>query len=106
MSLAKEHEVGIGTDGLLNLANAISAESTEKENGEHFPNLEQPQFVPPIPETIGKAGLTDSAVEQLILKHLHFRDEMVGRDLSDALGLRFSLIEKTIESLKRQHLVQ
>ena len=62
--------------------------------------------MPQVPETIAKAGLTASAVEQLILKQLHFRSEVVGRDLADALGLKFSLIEKILEDLKRQYLVQ
>jgi predicted ATPase with chaperone activity len=45
-------------------------------------------------------------LEQLILKLLYSRGELVGRDLSKALGLKFSLIEEFIEFLKRQHLIQ
>jgi predicted ATPase with chaperone activity len=63
-------------------------------------------FVPAVPETISEAGLPDSAIEQLILKHLHFREEMIGRELSDALGLKFSLIETVLDNLKRHHMVQ
>ena len=62
--------------------------------------------MPKVPESIAKAGLTGSMIEQLILKQLHFRSEMIGRDLADALGLKFSLIEKILEDLKRQYLVQ
>jgi len=45
-------------------------------------------------------------VEQLILKILYYRNEVLGRDLATALGLKFSAVEGMIEFLKRQHLVQ
>jgi hypothetical protein len=40
------------------------------------------------------------------MKLLYARGDMLGRDLSEALGLKFSLIEELIEFLKRQHLIQ
>jgi hypothetical protein len=79
---------------LLGLMNAVSAPA------------EPERFTPPIPETLEDAGLTNSDVEQLLLKHLYYRGELLGRDLSDALGLKFSLIEGILETLKRQHLAQ
>jgi predicted ATPase with chaperone activity len=45
-------------------------------------------------------------MEQLILKLLYARGEMLGRDISKALGVKFSLIEDFIEVLRRQHLIQ
>jgi len=62
-------------------------------------------FAPSVPASLVEAGLSGATVEQLILKHLHFRDEIVGRDLADALGVKFSLIEGILENLKRHHLV-
>src|SRR5882724_6804648 len=62
-------------------------------------------FVPPIPESIEQTGVAQSTIEQLILKHLYFRNEMLGREIATALGLKFSLIDPTIESFKRQYLV-
>ena len=42
-------------------------------------------------------------IEHLILKLLYFRGEVMGRDLASLLGLRYSLIDELMESLKRQH---
>ncbi|MEO7146190.1 MAG: hypothetical protein ABI165_22065, partial [Bryobacteraceae bacterium] len=66
---------------------------------------EPPPVMPPPPATLEQSGLTSSLIEQLILKMLYFRGEVVGRDLASALGLKFSLIDNTIESLKHQHTV-
>ncbi len=62
--------------------------------------------VPPVPETIAESGLPESMVEQLILKTLYYRSETLGRDLAKSLGLMFSVIESSVEFLKRQHLIQ
>ena len=64
------------------------------------------ELVPPVPETLEEAGLTASVIEQLIFKLLYFRGDVLGRDLSNAMGLKFSLVENLIEYLKRQNLVQ
>ncbi|MBI3668068.1 MAG: hypothetical protein HY236_17855, partial [Acidobacteria bacterium] len=69
-------------------------------------DLEEDPFVPPVPQTIEQAGLSPSQVEQLILKILYFGDDIVGRDLAGALGLKFSLIDGILEFLKRHHLVE
>jgi hypothetical protein len=103
MTQTKEEETSTASDSIVNLANAASARWTKA--GQH-PRAGQQGFVPAVPESIAKAGLTSSIIEQLILKQLHFRSEMIGRDLADALGLKFSLIEKILEDLKRQYLVQ
>jgi predicted ATPase with chaperone activity len=62
--------------------------------------------VPPLPETLAETGLARSVVEQLVMKLLYTRGDLLGRDLSEALGLKFSLIEELIELLKRQHFIQ
>lgn len=67
---------------------------------------EQSQVVPPVPETIEEAGLSISIIEQLVLKLLFYRGEMLGGDLATALGLKYSLIEETVETMKRHHMVQ
>jgi len=63
-------------------------------------------LTPPVSETLDEAGLPYSIIEQLIFKFLYFRGDMLGRDISTAMGFKFSLIEELIESMKRQHLVQ
>src|SRR5260370_12154550 len=69
------------------------------------PEQEQ-SLVPPVPESIEDTGLAQSAIEQLALKFLYFRGEMMGRDLATAMGFKFSLIERLIEDLKRQYIIQ
>src|SRR5579884_2226239 len=64
------------------------------------------EIVPPVPETIEEAGISTALVEQIILKMLFYRGEILGRDLASALGFKFSLIEEIMETMKRQHMVQ
>lgn len=61
--------------------------------------------VPAVPETLEDLGVQPSMVEQLILKFLYYRGELVGRELGSLLGLQFSLIDEILENLKRQHIV-
>ena len=69
------------------------------------PDMHVGPFVPPIPQTMEETGLTESCLQQLILKILYYRAEAVGRDLGKQLGLNFSIIESTLEYFKLQHLV-
>jgi hypothetical protein len=62
--------------------------------------------VPPVPETLEETGLPESLVQQLILKMLYTRGDLLGRDLSEALGLKFSLIEEIIAFFKQQRFIQ
>ena len=62
--------------------------------------------VPPVPETLEDTGLTASTMQQLILKKMYSQGDMLGRELSESLGLKFSLIEGIIEFLRRQHFIE
>ena len=64
------------------------------------------QYVPVPPKTLEQAGVSPSLVEQLILKNLHFRGEVAGRDLAGLLGFQFSVIEPVLMFLKQQRLVE
>ena len=66
----------------------------------------KPSVLPAEPQSIEEAGLSESLITSLVLKTLYFRGEVYGRDLSIALGLKFSVIQEVIEALKIQHLVQ
>ncbi len=77
------------------LAAADGAESDERPAWD---------FAPAPPQTLEDAGLASELLEQLILKLLFQHGEMSGWDLGLTLGLRFSLIEAPLETLKRQHL--
>jgi predicted ATPase with chaperone activity len=69
------------------------------------PVLESQAVVPPVPESIEDTGIAGSVIEQLILKYLYFRGEVMGRDIAGLMGVSFSLIDETLETLKRQHLI-
>ncbi len=58
---------------------------------------------PPVPESLEDMGVPPSIIEQLVLKFLYFRGEVMGRDLASLLGVQFSLIDELLETLKRQH---
>jgi hypothetical protein len=56
-----------------------------------------------MPESLEDTGIPVSVIEQLILKFLYFRGELLGRELGSLLGLQFSMIDELLETLKRQH---
>ena len=62
-------------------------------------------IMPPVPESLSELGIPPAVVEQLILKFLYFRGELLGRELGTLLGLTYSLIDELMETLKRQHQV-
>lgn len=68
-------------------------------------NQSEGSAVPRVPETVEETGLSPSLIEQLLLKILYYRGELVGRDLALALGFKFSVIEPIVETLKWQHLL-
>ncbi len=70
------------------------------------PELESDAIVPPVPETLEDTGLAASVLQQLILKMLYSQGEMLGRELSEKLGLKFSLIEGIIDLFKHQRLIE
>jgi DNA-binding MarR family transcriptional regulator len=94
---SEELEPGAPSDLEL-LARSLSAAPQE--------DSESGSVVPPVPETLEDTGLAASTVQQLILKMLYSRGDMLGRELSEALGLKFSLIEGIIDALKRQHFIE
>jgi len=59
--------------------------------------------VPPMPDSLEDTGIPLSLIEQLVLKFLYFRGEVMGKDLAGLLGLQYSLIDELLETLKRQH---
>ena len=72
---------------------------------DHQPDYPQ-TVIPPVPETIEDTGLPVSLLEQLIFKMLYFRGDLLGRDLSTAVGCKFSLVEGLIDTMKRQYLIE
>ena len=61
--------------------------------------------IPPVPESIEDLGVQPAMLEQLVVKFLYFRGELLGREIAGLLGVTFSLIDDQLEALKRQHFV-
>ncbi len=99
---------------LSGLAQALGAKAPElevpkREAEAHPPQASGPRadiadaIVPPVPESIEETGIPPAIIEHLVLKYLYFRGEMLGREIASTLGLKFSLIDDLLETLKRQH---
>ena len=65
----------------------------------------QGDWFPEEPEDIRMAGLTESEVEDLILKCLNTRSEASGRDLSDQIKLPFRLVDPMLQQMKQDQMV-
>jgi predicted ATPase with chaperone activity len=90
-------QTGFKGDIVSTLADPISAGSQT--------GVAPSSIVPPVPESLEELGIPQAIVEQLILKYLYFRGELMGRDIAGLLGLTFSMIDDLLEMLKRQHYV-
>ncbi len=60
---------------------------------------------PAPPETISESGITEATIEQLIVKQLYFKGEAMGREIAMSLGLKYSVIEQLMDTLKRNHII-
>jgi len=67
---------------------------------------ESSAVVPKAPETLEETGVAASVLHQLILKTFYSRGDMLGGELADRLGLKFSLIEGIIDSFKHQRFLE
>lgn len=63
------------------------------------------RFAPHPPQTLEDLGLPGSLIEQLIFKFLYFRGDMIALDLSQAMGLKFSIIQPMMEAFRSQQLL-
>jgi predicted ATPase with chaperone activity len=61
---------------------------------------------PRAPRTLADTGLSASFLFDLTLKTLYYQNEMKGSELADALRLPFHVVEETLETLKRERLVE
>jgi DNA-binding MarR family transcriptional regulator len=64
------------------------------------------RFIPRMPQSLADTGLSNSTIEQLILKLLYFKGDVMGSDLCRAMGLTFSSIDDMIDGFKLQQLIQ
>jgi hypothetical protein len=57
------------------------------------------------PDDLRKAGLSESEVEDLLLKCLNARSEASGRDLADQVKLPFRLVDPMLQQMKQDQMV-
>jgi len=61
---------------------------------------------PQAPRTIGETGLSPAFLSDLALKTLYYQNEMRGSEIADALRLPLMVVEESLESLKREKLIE
>jgi hypothetical protein len=61
---------------------------------------------PRAPRSLAETGLSPSFLFDLTLKSLYYQNEMRGTELADALCLPFLVVEETLESLRREKLIE
>jgi predicted ATPase with chaperone activity len=64
------------------------------------------RFMPPEITSIEDCGIPQALLEQLILKYLYFKGDLVGKEVAQMMGFRFSLIQDLMETFKVQQLLQ
>jgi hypothetical protein len=62
--------------------------------------------MPPAPRTLADSGLSFDQVLQLMIKMLHVSGDLSGADLSDRLGLRYSVLEPVLHHLRSSYLCE
>ena len=63
------------------------------------------EFFPPEPQSFREAKLTESEIEELILKYLLSRGDATGRDIADQVKLPFAMLEELLRQMKMDQLV-
>jgi len=61
---------------------------------------------PRAPRTVEETGLSAAFLFDLTLKTLYYQNEMNGTEIAEALRLPFNVLEQTLESLKRERLME
>jgi predicted ATPase with chaperone activity len=88
-------------ESLAHLSNAC----TDTSIGPVGEEINDTSFAPPVVDSIEETGISQSIIEHLILKYLHFRGELSGRQISNMMGLQFSVISELLEKFKHQQLI-
>jgi hypothetical protein len=61
-----------------------------------------PRFFPPQPRNLAETGLSQTMVEELVLKALFFAGELRGADISQRIKLPQVIVDEIIEGLRKQ----
>lgn len=71
--------------------------------------LESPEAAssaPRAPRNISETGLSEAFLFDLTLKTLYYQSDMRGGEVADALRLPFAVVEESLESLRREQLIE
>ncbi len=60
---------------------------------------------PPVPETIEATGIAEEAIHELLLKVLYVQGVRAGKQIADALGLPFTLVDEQLHLLQQRQFV-
>jgi predicted ATPase with chaperone activity len=71
-----------------------------------IPHPQSPGFPAPVPHNIAETGLPPALIEHLVFNILYSRGALTGRELADALGLGFEVIEPPMADLKARYAVE
>ncbi len=88
-------------------AEQAPSQATEAESGCRFARFTDDRdepLIPTIPESLDAAGLSESLVEELIMRFLLARGEATGRAIAEQVKLPFLLIEPTLNRLKYEQM--
>ncbi len=67
---------------------------------------EQAFQLPQAPKTLEESGIGIDIVLELVAKTLYMTGELTGNELAARLGVRFTVIEPSLDLLKREHLCE
>jgi hypothetical protein len=86
-----------------NTATSATSKSNDCGIGELTGQRDEP-FIPRTPSSLDEAGLTDSMVEELIMRYLLGRGEASGRNIAAQVRLPFMLVEPILNRLKYEQM--
>ena len=96
-------------DRINNLASGaaedIDAEIAEKPERTEPDQTLDGEFFPPEPKTFAEAGVTETQVEEIVMKYLLARGDAEGRQVADQTKLPFGLIDESLRRLKQEQLL-
>ncbi|MGD2046197.1 MAG: hypothetical protein PVJ80_10100 [Gemmatimonadota bacterium] len=98
-------------DGHLSIEAPVGVGPSPDFEGDSAPDAGDPtptrrDAVPPPPESLEEAGLSEEFVAALVLKALHVRGTALGFDLVDMLALPMALLDDVIQGLQERRFVE
>ncbi|MFV1964616.1 MAG: AAA family ATPase, partial [Pirellulaceae bacterium] len=84
---------------------AEPAQPLESKPESVAPREQAKTFLPAEPRSFRDAGLTESAVESLVVKFLLSRGDAAGRTIADQIKLPFVIVDELLRQMKFDHLL-